>query len=384
MKLLLLAGEESGVLYANGIAERARKAYPDVEIRGYGDYGFETHDLAVMGFFAVVRKLFFFLRVKKTLERAIDEWRPDVVCTVDYPGMNLKLAAYAKARGIRAVHVVCPQVWAWKAGRIPKIEAALDHLCCFFPFEPKLFKPGFAEFIGHPLVAAMKEQGIGTGEQGMGNGKLTLAVLPGSRMGEIDKHMPILQEVIRGLREKIPELEVVIPAANDRAYARIQAFNVRPAAFNLIRGGARELLQRADCAVVASGTATLEAALARCPTVLVYKVNCLFATFLRFAFRGMIRHVGLANIIWEKCVESSSKDAALSEAPMPELLQRDFSVAGVRMYLEAWLGNAEARREARCRLNATMVFLEGEGDPLSRVVSAFESYESIIQNYDKQ
>ena len=371
MRVLLLAGEESGVLYANGIAERTRKAFPGVEIRGYGDYGFETHDLAVMGFLAVVRKLFFFLRVKKTLERAIDEWRPDVVCTVDYPGMNLKLAAYAKARGIRTVHVVCPQVWAWKAGRIPKIEASLDRLCCFFPFEPKLFKPGFAEFIGHPLVAAMKERGTGTGERG--NGELTLAVLPGSRLGEINKHMPILQEVVRDLREKFPALEVVIPAANDRAYARIQAFNVRPAAFNLIRGGARELLQRADCAVVASGTATLEAALARCPTVLVYKVNFLFATFLRFAFRGMIRHVGLANIIWEKCVGSGSKDAALSEAPMPELLQRDFSVAGVRTYLDSWLQSEAARREARQRLDATMAFLEGEGDPLSRVVVAFGS-----------
>ena len=155
MRVLLLAGEESGVLYANQIRAEILRRWPEAEIRGYGDYGFRVDDLAVMGIGQVLKKIFYFLRVKQTMERAIGEWKPDVVCTVDYPGMNLKLAAYAKARGIRAVHVVCPQVWAWKQGRIPKIELALDRLCCFFPFEPGLFRPGFATFVGHPLVDEM-------------------------------------------------------------------------------------------------------------------------------------------------------------------------------------------------------------------------------------
>ena len=130
MRILVLAGEESGMIYARGLRARLQGH----EVRGYQDYGFETSDLAVFGFGAVLRRLPFFLRVKRTMERVIDEWRPDVVCTIDYPGMNLKLAAYAKAKGIRAVHVVCPQVWAWHQNRIPKIEASLDALCCFFPF----------------------------------------------------------------------------------------------------------------------------------------------------------------------------------------------------------------------------------------------------------
>ena len=92
MKLLLLAGEESGVMYAERIAEAVRGKAPSVEIRGYGDYGFKTSDLAVMGVGQVLKKIFYFLRVKRTMLRAIDEWNPDVVCTVDYPGMNLKLA----------------------------------------------------------------------------------------------------------------------------------------------------------------------------------------------------------------------------------------------------------------------------------------------------
>ena len=218
MKLLLLAGEESGVLYADRIRAEFLKARPGAEIRGYGDYGFKTADLGVMGVGQVLKKIFYFLRVKRAMERAIDEWRPDVVCTVDYPGMNLKLAAYAKARGIRAVHVVCPQVWAWKQGRIPKIEKSLDKLCCFFPFEPALFKPGFAAFVGHPLVDDLNTEAQRHREEGV----KTLAVLPGSRMGEIEKHMPILLEVVRELQKSpclsASALKVVIPAANERAY----------------------------------------------------------------------------------------------------------------------------------------------------------------------
>ena len=201
MKLLLLAGEESGVLYAERIAGAVRGKDPSVEIRGYGDYGFETSDLAVIGLFAVLRKILYFLRVKQTMERAIDEWRPDVVCTVDYPGLNLKLAAYAKKRGIRAVHVVCPQVWAWKKGRIPKIEASLDKLCCFFPFEPALFKPGFAEFVGHPLVDEMRDDLNTEARRHREGDEKVLAILPGSRIGEIEKHLPTLLETVQKLQQ---------------------------------------------------------------------------------------------------------------------------------------------------------------------------------------
>jgi len=355
MKLLLLAGEESGVLYANEITERARKAYPGVEIRGFSDYGFETHDLAVMGFTGVIAKLFFFLHVKKTMEKAIEDWRPDVICTVDYPGMNIKLAAYAKRLGIRAVHVVCPQVWAWKAWRIPGIEAALDHLCCFFPFEPRIFKSGLAEFIGHPLAQAFAKEATVSRESDL------IALLPGSRKGEIERILPVLLEAVRGLSAR-----VVIPAATPRARKQIEAIlKTSDVPVTLQDGGARELLKRAQCAAVASGTATLEAALARCPTALVYCTGAAQAWLLRRMIKG-VKHVGLANIIWEKCAMSASE-----EAPMPELLQENFTSANVRSYLEQWLSDPTARKEAVRRLDAAMVYLTSEGEPLARVVAAF-------------
>lgn len=356
MKLLLLAGEESGAIYAQRIREQLLANDPGVEIRGYQDYGFEIADLAVIGFWAVLKKAFYFLRVKRTMERAIVEWRPDVVCTVDYPGMNLKLAAFAKKRQIRAVHVVCPQVWAWKKGRIPKIEAALDKLCCFFPFEPSFFREGFAEFVGHPLVDEFRGLAAGVNDKGK-----TLAILPGSRLGEISAHMPVLVKVMEKISSVMP-IKVVIPAANDKAYAAISSVIssalLKQAAVSVIRGGARELLCHADAAIVASGTATLEAAIANCPTVLVYKVNWLFAAIMRRLIKG-VRHLGLANIIAEK---------AGRECPMPECIQEDFTVENVLKYLRPYLEDEAANERKRAELKSSVALLGSGEDAISRIV----------------
>ena len=380
MKLLLLAGEESGVLYAKRIAEAVRSKDPSAEIRGYGDYGFETSNLAVIGFFAVLRKIRFFLGVKRTMERAIDEWNPDVVCTVDYPGLNLKLAAYAKKKGGRTVHVVCPQVWAWKKGRIPKIEASLDKLCCFFPFEPALFKPGFAEFVGHPLVDEMSPSVPSPSRrQALANGAsvpapvaedrdgTVLAILPGSRLGEIEKHMPTLLESVEKLQQEIPNLKVVIPAANERVYEKIReilgALSTRHKTLCTVQhGGARAVLRDADAAIVASGTATLEAALAGCPTVLVYRVGWLFAFLARRLIRG-VRHLGLANIIAEK---------AGTPCPMPELLQEDFTAANILQYVRPWLMDPVDNAVARQALADTMKLLKSDGGAIGRIAESLE------------
>ena len=371
MKILLLAGEESGVLYARRIMaeldrRRSEGAITPYEVRGYEDYGFQVSDLAVMGFWAVLKRLGFFLRVKRTMERAIDEWQPEVVCTIDYPGMNLKLARYAKVRGIRTVHVVAPQVWAWKKGRIPKIEAAVDKLLCFFPFEPEYFKPGLAEFVGHPLSEELREklklrvEGEGEGVvEGEGVGEGVVAVLPGSRMGEIERHLKKMLQSVKGLGVK-----VVIPAANQRAKRRIEEIAREYGSeleIAITEGQARAALSAAKCAVVASGTATLEAALLRCPTVLVYDIGMVMGWIGRLLIKG-IKHVGLANIVWEKCAVGAN-----GEAPMPELLQGEFKVKKVRAHLDKWLTDDKSRAEAVKRLDETMKFLEGEKGAISRI-----------------
>ena len=358
MKVLLLAGEESGILYA----ERLRRALPGCEFKTYQDR-YKTSDLAVMGFWAVIKRLFFFLGVQRTMKRVIREWRPDVVVTIDYPGLNLKLAAYAKARGIPAVHIVCPQVWAWHQGRIPKVAAAVSRLLCFFPFEPALFKDYegkdfHALFIGHPMVDVFAEEKEDVGAAALrhrNEGGPLLAILPGSRVGEIQRNLPRLLDAVRLLNR--PDVRVVIPAANDRAEAEIRAaITVRNDPFTpeVVKGGARDLLRRADCAAVASGTATLEAALARCPTVLVYAVSALLAWFARRVIKG-VKHIGLANVIAEK---------SGVEPPMPELLQEAFTPEAVAAQLSAWLTDAEARARASRALDTVMARLHSDGDAL--------------------
>lgn len=353
MKILLLAGEQSGELYAAKIQDRLAGH----EIRGYGDYGFSTGDLAVMGFWPVIKRLPFFLRVARTMKRAIDEWKPDAVCTIDYPGMNLKLAAYAKSRGVKTVHVVCPQVWAWKKGRIPKIEASVHRLCCFFPFEPAYFKPGFAQFVGHPL----KDEFAGLRRnREAAAGERLLAVLPGSRTGEIEKILPVLMGALR----RLGGVSACIPAANPKARKAIEkvAAEYPDVKIEVMDGGARRLLLAADCAVVASGTATLEAALAGCPTVLVYRVGRLLGWFARMVIKG-IRHVGLANIIAEK---------SGVECPMPELLQDDFTEEAVVSHLKPWLENDAERREAAEKLRCTMELLKSDGDAIGKIAALIE------------
>jgi lipid-A-disaccharide synthase len=357
LKVLLLAGEQSGVIYAEALARSIRSRVP-ADIRGYGDYGFKTADLAVMGFWPVVKKIFWFMRVARTMKRVIREWRPDVVVTIDYPGLNLKLAAYAKHFGIPAVHMVCPQVWAWHQGRIPKVAAALTKLLCFFPFEPGYFSgTGLdVKFIGHPLADAMCAEEAASGDAGVGRDSCLVALLPGSRIGEIQRHLPGLLAAVSRLRSSpsVPRFRCEIPAANEKAGKEIDRILARcpvKVPVKVLNGGARDLLRRSGCAAVASGTATLEAALARCPTVLVYAVSAPLAWFARRVIKG-IKHVGLANIIAEKCG---------IEAPMPELLQEAFTPEAVSEILGEWLSDGEARDRAAAGLAAAMERLKFNG-----------------------
>lgn len=348
MKILLLAAEESALIYAGEIKRRLAGH----EILGYQDFGFRTGDLAVMGFGPILRKIFYFLRVKRTMCRAIDEWKPDVCVTIDYPGMNLAIQRHAKKRGVRAVHVVCPQIWAWRAGRVKKIESSIDRLCCFLPFEPGMFKEGFAVFVGHPLAENFPKR--------TGRDVSLVALLPGSRIGEIRRNLPTMLEAASALRNST----IVIPAANEEAHAAIDAMTAGRTMpyqnFRIQMGGAREVLLKANVAVVASGTATLEAALARCPTILVYRVNPLLAMFARRVIKG-VKHIGLANIIWEK-------SGGQGEAPMPELLQENFTAAHVVERVLRWHDNDEARENAVKALDDAVRPLEDGGDAIGRIV----------------
>lgn len=373
MKLLVCAGEASGDVYAARILDEIRaRAGGEVECRGIGGaqlavrgavLSARVEDLAVMGFIPVLAKLPFFLRVMRDMKRLVAEWKPHAVVTVDYPGFNLRLAKFARSLGVPVVHVVCPQVWAWHKGRIPEIAASLDRLLCFFPFEPALFPPapGFeAKFIGHPLADFFREEK----PRDMGvwrDGARRVALLPGSRRGEISRCLPRLLAAARILEDSLAPQPVsfAVPAASPRTRAMIEKTigaappDRRPRLLSVTDGGARDILRTSEVAAVASGTATLEAALARCPTVLVYATSFLFALFVYFFVRG-VKHVGLANIVAGREI-------------MPELLQYRFTPKAVADILAGWLRNPESRADAAARLDETVRTLEsGDGGALGR------------------
>jgi len=362
MKILLLAGEESGVVYAERLkAEISKASSEPVEFKGYQDH-FSTEDLGVFGIWEVVKRLSFFMKVKRTMLRVVDEWHPDAVVTIDYPGLNLRISQYAKSKGIPAIHIVCPQVWAWHRDRIPKIPSKMTRLLCFFPFEPGIFKDYesadfSARFIGHPMIDIFAEE-RGTSSSAGVVGGAKVAILPGSRAGEITRHMPRLIEAMHLVKGRVKDATFTIPAANARAGALIGKALASAGLEECVRvtdGGARDVLRKADAAVVASGTATLEAALAGVPTVLVYAVGPLLAAFLKRAITG-VRHVGLANIIAEK---------AEVECPMPELLQENFTPKAVADIITGWLADAESRAAARKALSDVMARLHSDGAALA-------------------
>ncbi len=365
LRILLCAGEVSGDMHAAALmrALRARLRQP-LMFRGFGgdamraegaELLYHTDRVALMGITPVLMNLPFLLGMMRRLRREILEWKPDLVLTVDYPGMNLRLAAFARAHGFKAAHYICPQVWAWHRGRIPKVARILDLLLCVFPFEPELFAstPLKAVFVGHPLVErAAETRAAPRAALPWQEAAHRVALLPGSRSGEITRILPrLLAAAARLERDLGGGCAFVIPAPTAAMRAlgeRVAAETAeRPQRLAFVDGQARQVLLQAHAAAVASGTATLEACLMRCPTVLVYAASPLTALVARLLVKG-VRHLGLANIIAGREV-------------MPELLQRDFTPERVAGQLRRYLTDSAARQAALADLDETLARLGAGG-----------------------
>ncbi len=350
MRILICAGEVSGDMHAAPLVRALRNTIRgSLEFRGFGGDGlkaegvellYHTDDTAVVGFIPVLLRARFFTGMLRRLKREIDAWRPDLVLTVDYPGMNLRLAEYAHARGITTVHYICPQVWAWHQSRIPKIARILDHLICLFPFEPKCFDgTGLrVTFAGHPLIDRIAEtRAEPAPELPWHRANLRIALLPGSRAGEIQRCLPRMLAAARQVQDELQRsgrgsVAFVTPAPTPAMYELagkiVARVAVRPDHFELLRVNARHVLLQADAAAVASGTATLEACLARCPTVLVYDIAPVTGWVLRHFIT--IKFAGLANIVAGREV-------------MPELLQSDFTASRLAERMIPYLTDSELR-----------------------------------------
>lgn len=354
IKCLVVAGEVSGDIYAAGLIEALRKLSPrpwsfqgiggDAMRQAGANLFYHTDQMGVMGVWEVAQRLPLLRRAFRDMSKQLERNPPDLLLTVDYPGFNLPLARRANKLGIPAVHYICPKVWAWKRGRVPRIARSLDHLLTVFPFEPPLFDgTGLkVSFVGHPLVDLI----AGTRAENppplpWGPGR-RLALLPGSRSTEIERLLPLMLATASLVERQSGPVSSLIPAPNASIAAlarRIMSCAAEcPVSVQVVEGYSRHVMQQADAALVASGTATLEACLLRCPTLIVYRVAPFTHALGRLLVKG-VRHIGLPNIIAGKTV-------------CPELIQDDFTPERALRHLLPLLEDGFERNKMLAQMDA--------------------------------
>jgi lipid-A-disaccharide synthase len=321
-RVLVSCGEASGDLLAAGVVQALRARSRDVQVQGLvgarcREVGVEAlwdvAELSVMGIAEVLPKLRRILRLMDEMVVWAARERPEVALLVDAPDFNLRLAKRLKKLGIRVVYYVSPSVWAWRSGRARLLRRDVDELCCILPFEEAWHRARSvpARFVGHPLLeqdpprehVASLRAALLSGGQGP-----LLALLPGSRRFEVTNLLPAMLGAAKRLAAELPSLEVALPLAPTVPRELVDRIGADAGfAPKVVEGRARELLQASDAALVASGTATLEAALARVPTVVAYRASLLtelvFNLFVRAPF------IALPNILAGREV-------------VPELIQR--------------------------------------------------------------
>ncbi|MFP7722830.1 lipid-A-disaccharide synthase [Lysobacter sp. A3-1-A15] len=331
LRIALVAGEASGDLLGAGLIAELRSRHPHAAFAGIGgpqmrDAGMETwfdaDALAVMGLAEVLRHLPRLLRLRRGLRERLLAWQPDVFVGIDAPDFNLGLERALKARGIRTVHYVSPSVWAWRETRAAKIGRSADLVLCLFPMEPPIYAAHGvdARFVGHPLADEMPllpERGAARAQLQVDSARPMLALLPGSRTGEVERLAPDFLAAAARVVAEIPGIQVVAPMAGPQARAafdRVLAAHpdaavLRPA-LRVVDGHARTVMAASDAILLASGTATLEALLAKRPMVVGYKVAPLTHALVKGLGMLKVDHYSLPNVL-------------AGEALVPELMQRD-------------------------------------------------------------
>ncbi|MFM2152592.1 MAG: hypothetical protein RL199_1027 [Pseudomonadota bacterium] len=371
--VLVSCGEASGDLLLSGVAASLKAADPALRLIGLAGVrsraaGVETPwdvtELSVMGIAEVLPKLRRILGLMDEIVAFAQRERPAVALLVDAPDFNLRLAKRLKALGIRVVSYVSPTVWAWRQGRVKTVARHVDEMCCILPFEEGWYRARgvHATFVGHPLLEHRPPAGVEASlraELLAGSTGPLLALLPGSRRAELRSMLPPMLGAAKILTRDVPSLEVALPVAPTLDRALVEAM-CRAEGFvpKLLAGRARELLGACDAALVTSGTATLEATLAKAPMVATYRASWL--TYL--VYRTLVRapHVALPNILASKRI-------------VPELLQHAATAEAMAREVRPLL-TPTPEREAMVRALAAVHASLGEPGASGRVAKAVLSH----------
>lgn len=368
--LYVIAGELSGDAHGAGMLRALAAMHPELEIHGAGGPEMRevsggkvrdwVEDAAVMGLWEVLKRYGWFKQRFDEMMVEIRALRPKLLVLIDYPGFNLRFAAAVRKElpDTRIVYYISPQVWAWNKGRLPKMARVLDEMLCLFPFEQPIFEGAGLKttFVGHPLVDELESERAGEPREDD-----LVALLPGSREREVARLFPMMLDSARRLGLKHPSVHFEASGASPKLAARMREMVETAGMSDRVRvtdGGAHELMQRAACGVVASGTATLEAAYFGLPYCLVYKIA--WPTYLVARMVVKIEHIGLINILAGGRV-------------VEEFIQTDAEPLQVEQSLSRFLSDDAHREETRRKLLATASKLGGPGAHL-RAASAIAKW----------
>ncbi|MEN1726829.1 MAG: lipid-A-disaccharide synthase [Pseudomonadota bacterium] len=375
MRLVLSAGEASGDQIAADLARALKQHRPDIELAGVAgpamiDAGvepwFEMEELNVMGLSEVIKHLPRLFKLRRVLRQRILDWSPQAFIGIDAPDFNLGLARQLRQRGVISMHYVSPSVWAWRANRIPKIARSLDLLLTLYPFEPELYRlHGLkAEFVGHHLADRLlnePDSAAARAELGLAEDDRVIALLPGSRGGELHRHAALLAETAVRLRETEPQARLLVLLARDSDRALLtedHAAAFQQADVRWCSGQTRTGLRAADVALAASGTVTLEAFLLGCPLVVFYKIAPSTYRLARWLKLVKSDHVSLPNIL-------------SGQALVPECLQNAATAETLLREARSWLEDEHRvfayRQQAR---QWAEQLARGAGDQAARAVLA--------------
>lgn len=301
-KIFVICGEASGDLHASNLVRALRNIDSELEIKGWGgdrlmaervDVLKHIRELSFMGFLEVFLNLFTILNNFKSCKAQITTFDPDILVLVDFPGFNLRMAQWAKTRGFKVVYYISPQLWAWKQNRIKKVKAYVDEMYCILPFEQEFYRKFKfdAKYFGHPLLDEIVRFNA-TNVCPLIYDKPILALLPGSRLQEVRRKLPIMLEAAKAF----PEYQVVVACSAQIPQDLYASFNADEVSF--LYGKTYDILKGASIAFVTSGTATLETALFNVPQVVCYKSSGLSFWIAKRIVK--IKYISLVNLILGK------------------------------------------------------------------------------------
>ena len=358
MRIALCAGEASGDQLGAGLVEALRRRFPQAAFAGIGgdamraagvDTWHDAQELAVMGLSEVLAHLPRLLKLRRAFRERVLAWKPDVFVGIDAPDFNLGVERWLKRRGVRTAHYVSPSVWAWREGRVQKIGRSADRVLCLFPMEPAIYaRHGVdARFVGHPLADTIPldpDRAAARAALGIAFHDPVLALLPGSRLGEIERMFPAFLDAAIRVSARVSGLKILVPAANAACRAAIDAcIAARPGmpggGIRVLDGQARDAMIAGDVVLLASGTAALEAMLAKRPMVVGHRIAPSTYRIVRALGLLKSRFVSLPNIL-------------AGEALVPELLQEDCTPDRLAAAVLTWFEQPEAVASLRPRFRA--------------------------------